>query len=157
MIEIFILTALLLYGSQQTIAGNIKAKTRFLPAYINNRPNPALVRSNYKKPGVYLIKVNGKLKYIGYSFTNVYKSFTRHFQRWDDPRQIRVTYPKTAYVTARLIYTNTGIQAMNLEKALILKYKPEDNPNKYNQYELNLKDQIILDDYTGENTGEPPF
>lgn len=157
MTELIILAALLLYGSRQTIAGGIKAKTRFLPAYINNKPNPALIRANYKKPGVYLIKVNGKLKYIGYSSTNVYKTFTRHFQSWDDPRQIRITYPRASYVTARLIYTNTGIQAAKLERALILKYQPEDNPNKYNQYQLNLPEQIILDDYNAEDPGEAPF
>jgi hypothetical protein len=134
----------LLLNRSRAGVGAIK-KTRFMPVYINGKVNPGLIRSSVKKPGVYLIKVNGNLKYIGYSSTNVYKTLTRHFQSWEDPRQVRVTYPRASYVTARVIYTTNGGQAARLEKALIIKYKPEDNPNKYANYVLDFEDKQIIE------------
>jgi hypothetical protein len=138
------------------IFGAIKTKTRFMPVYVDGKPNPNLIRSNKKKPGTYLIKVNGALKYIGYSGSNVYKTLLRHFQSWEDSRQTRVTYPQRDYVTARVIYTTTPAQAAKLEKALIIKYRPADNPNKYENYELDLRDREAVSAYEIEPT-EAPF
>jgi hypothetical protein len=139
------------------IFGPIKAKTKFLPVYIEGKPNPALISANYKKPGVYIIKVNGKIRYIGYSASNVYKTLIRHFQSWEDRQQIRVTYPRASYVTGRVVYTNTGRQAEALEKALILKHQPEDNPNKYEQYKNDLFTNNILDSYQAAPLEDAPF
>lgn len=139
------------------IFGPIKAKTKFLPVYLEGKPNPALIRANVKKPGVYIIKVNGTIKYIGYSATNVYKTLIRHFQSWEDRRQVRITYPRAAYVTARVVYTNTGNQAAALERGLILKHKPEDNPNKYEEYEKNLFTTNVVDSYQAAPVEEYPF
>jgi hypothetical protein len=66
---------------------------------------------------------------------DVYKPLYRHFQAWNDPTQVRVTYPKSGYLV-RVIYTRTRAQAERLERALVLKYKPKDNPYKFEQYEL---------------------
>lgn len=139
------------------IFGPIKAKTKFLPVYIEGRPNPALIKASFVKPGVYIIKVNGKIRYIGYSASNVYKTLIRHFQSWEDRRQVRITYPRAAYVTARVVYTNTGRQAAALERGLILKHKPEDNPNKYEEYEKNLFTNNILDSYQAAPLEDAPF
>jgi hypothetical protein len=59
-------------------------------------------------------------------------------------------------VTARIVYTSTGAQAAQLEKALIIKYKPKDNPNKLEQYELDLKDEKIVEAYNYADL-EPDF
>ena len=139
----------------RSISGPIRTKTRFMPVYINGKPNPGLIRASSKKPGVYLIKVGGILKYIGYSSTNVYKTILRHFQAWDDPYQVRVTYPKSSNVTARVVYTNTGQQAAKLERALILKLNPPDNPNKYKTYQLELTDQTVWENYQNQSTDAP--
>lgn len=157
MIEIVIISLLLIYGNRQSIAGAVKIKTPFKPVYIDSKPNKQLIKASIKKPGVYLIKVNGQLRYIGYSATNVYKTLTRHFQSWDDPRQTRVTYPKNKNITARIVYTNTGAQAAKLERALILKYQPEDNPNKYAQYQITYKDEDFINDYQTTETEDVPF
>ena len=138
-----------------SISGTIRTKTRFLPVYIDGKPNAGLIRSNIKRPGVYIIKVAGDIRYIGYSAKNVYKTLLRHFQAWDDPYQVRITYPKSSNVTARVVYTNTGKQAQKLEKALILKLNPPDNPNKYKSYQLDLTDQTEWENYQEQGTDAP--
>jgi hypothetical protein len=85
----------------------------------------------------------------------------RHFQSWNDKRQIRVTYYNLKDIKVRVIYTNTPQQASKLEKALIIKLKPTDNPTQYwlnydtdksedkiynNFMELNSTDIITLKD-----------
>ena len=154
-----ILAAYFLLTSKSSLAGifgPIKSKSRFLPVYSGGRVNPELVRAGKPRPGVYIIKVNGNIKYIGYSASNVYKTLTRHFQSWEDSRQTRVTYPRTSAVTARVIYTNTGGQAAALERALILKHRPADNPNKYDNYTLNFKDEQTYEAYKVAEV-EAPF
>jgi len=137
------------------ISGPIRTKTRFMPVYINGKPNKALIRADQKRPGVYLIKVNGTIRYIGYSATNVYKTILRHFQSWDDRSQVRITYPKSSSVTARVVYTNTGKQAEKLERALIVKINPPDNPNKYAKYQTTLSDETAWDEYQDLGTDAP--
>lgn len=146
----------ILWKRTPAISGAVKTKTKFLPVYIQGKPNQALIRADKKRPGVYIIKVNGEIKYIGYSATNVYKTILRHFQSWEDSRQVRITYPKSSNVTARIVYTNTGSQAAKLERALILKMNPPDNPNKYKSYQLSLNEETAWEDYTAAET-EAPF
>lgn len=102
------------------------------------------------RTGVYLIKENGKLVYVGYSGTDLYKTMYRHFQEWNDrTQQIRITYYnklKTNNYTVRIIYC-TPKQAARLEGALILKHQPRDNTNTYLGFELDNADHQILDDY----------
>lgn len=82
--------------------------------------------------GVYIIKSKdgifskGEIKYIGYSGTNLYKTLTRHFQSWNDPKQIRVTFSKHS-VVVRIIIT-TPAKAPLLEAALLKRHSPSDNP-----------------------------
>ena len=118
-------------------------------------------KANYKtvrKAGVYLIKENSKLVYIGMSVTDVYKTMYRHFQTWNDRQQPeRVTYKsdlKRNNYTVRIIYC-TSKQASALETALIIKHKPRDNENKYNNYKLNSYDKQVIETYN--NTDIFPF
>jgi hypothetical protein len=153
LLSILGLGAYLLFYRKGGIFGKY-VKTKFMPVYVDGKPNKNLIRASDKRPGVYLIKVDGKLKYIGYSSYNVYKTITRHFQEWGGRfnDQIRITYPKTDNVTARVIYTNTGAQAIKLERALILKYRPDDNPNKFTTIEADKDSDQIIKSYE-----EAPF
>ena len=111
--------------------------------------NPYLISSRTafpkrKKSGVYLIKRNSIL-YIGMSQTDLYKTMYRHFQSWQDKKQVRVTYSKNdRSIFVRVIYC-TPVRAERLEKALILKYNPKDNPEKYENYKLNFTDNNLLE------------
>ena len=122
--------------------GAIK-KTKYLPVYDGDKVNTALQLK--AAPGVYIIKKNGVIRYVGMSASNVYKTMLRHFQQWDDPKQVRVTYSKNdPGIKARVIYC-TPQQAARLERALIVKHQPQDNPNKYNNYVLDLADDRIIE------------
>lgn len=101
-------------------------------------------------PGVYLIYKERKgfigedreLRYVGYSFKDVYKALYRHFQEWNDrqaelgQRGERTTYKLLSGIKVRVIYCQTGAQARELERALIIKHRPADNPDKLELYEL---------------------
>lgn len=98
-------------------------------------------------PGVYIIYQGKKLVYIGYSGTNLYKTMYRHFQSWNDKTQVRITYPDLSNITVRVVYTISANHAARLEKALISKYKPKDNPQKYESYTTTKGDKDKLDEY----------
>lgn len=140
MIEIFLFSVLLLLPNNKTTIGAIK-RSKWLSLYINGKLNKALKLDHSKQQnGVYLIKYNGQIVYIGYSAGSLYKTITRHFQSWNDRSQTRVTYPQNENYKIRVVFTRTGSQAAELERALILKYRPKDNPNKYENY-LFTKDE----------------
>lgn len=88
------------------------------------------VNSGCNCSGVYLIKSkrSKKVVYVGRSLSDLYKTIYRHFQTWND-RIPRVVYAKTGY-SIRVIFT-TKERAILLEKALIEKYNPRDNSEKY--------------------------
>lgn len=104
------------------------------------------------KPGVYIIYRGEEIVYIGFSGSDIYKTLYRHFQSWNDPNQIRVTYRNLRDITVRVVYTITKNHAFRLEKTLINKYKPKDNPTQYNDFEPTKTDIIKLDDYLNANT-----
>lgn len=115
-------------------------KTQFRPPYKKNG------RTSYPqagKAGVYIIKKNGVVVYVGMSQSNVYKTLYRHFQSWSDPTQKRVTYQSQLTnrnkFLVRVIYT-TPAQALRLEKYLIIKLKPKHNPDKLKSYQLKTTD-----------------
>jgi len=122
-------------------------KSKLNPPYKNGKPFYTA-----KQPGVYLIYKNSQLVYVGFSSYNVYKTMYRHFQRWNDPTQVRVIYnPNDPGIKVRVIYT-TAARSKKLEKALILKYAPKDNPEKYNSYVLDKKSEKVLNDAENEFT-----
>ena len=114
-------------------------KFKFVPPY--SEKGKTNFRASQNRSGVYLIKENGILVYVGFSAKNLYKTMYRHFQRWSHKTQDVITYvdkmTKNKYLV-RIIYC-TPKQAQYLEKALIKKHRPRDN---YMQYE------IMLDNYT---------
>ena len=94
------------------------------------------VKSALNKSGVYLVFTrSGALVYIGMSQSNLYKTISRHFQSWNDPRQKRTTYAQGGGYKVRIIFT-TKAQAPRLERSLIIKLRPRDNPDKFDQYTL---------------------
>ena len=119
-------------------------KYRFIKPYLDD--GKTNLRETIEKSGVYLIHKKGDVKpvYVGMSGTNLYKTILRHFQSWED-KQTRVTYPKQGYLVR--VVTCTPLQAAKLERALIVKYKPKDNPNKYDNYMLDLTDKKAIQVY----------
>jgi len=117
------------------------------------------------RTGVYIIRVKGKIHYVGYSSNNLYRTLYRHFQVWNENRGT----PHISYnhildcgcIKVRIIYTNTAKQAYALEKALILKYKPLDNPNKLEDHQADPQEQKYMDkmakEYFGATEEPAPF
>ena len=103
--------------------------------------------STRKKAGVYLIYRDNTLLYVGYSGSDVYKAMYRHFQKWQDKKQIRITYnPET--VKVRVIYCNNATTASRLETALIINKKPKDNPQQYwLKYDTDEKENAVYNIY----------
>lgn len=119
-------------------------KTRFKPPY--NKKGNTNFRFTNNKAGVYLVKnKDGKIVYIGMSASNLYKTMYRHFQSWKDSTQIRIVYPKQGY-TVRVVLT-TSKRAYLLERALILKMKPKDNPHKLELFTATNKEKTVLKEY----------
>lgn len=109
------------------------------------------------KSGVYLIKENGRLVYVGMSLSNLYRTMYRHFEQWNHDGQSVVTYAnkmKKNDYTVRIALCSPA-QAGRLEKALIKKHRPRDNENKYKSYELQFQDERIFTDY--QNNDIVPF
>ncbi len=102
------------------------------------------------RSGVYLIKEAGTLVYIGMSGNNLYRTLYRHFEAWRHPLQEVTTYQsrmKSKKYTVRVVLCSPA-QAVRLERALIIKYKPRDNDLKYKGYQLTFSDQKTENEYS---------
>lgn len=125
-------------------------KSRVIQVY----KGQALDRSNISfaagKCGVYQIFISGKLRYIGYSGTQLEKTILRHFQSWPDATQVRVSYSKRerANATVRITLCRTPTQAQRLEAALIIKCKPVDNPEKLKRL-MTKQEEIFCNTWDG--------
>jgi hypothetical protein len=130
-------------------------QTKFFKPY--NKPHSTNLKFTEGRSGVYIIKRPSRSKpfYVGMSQSNLYKTITRHFQSWPDPSQVRVTYSQKSDVVIRVIFT-TPKQAERLERYLILKYKPTDNPNKVAQYQLDLYDKTVVTAFENVETSLVP-
>jgi predicted GIY-YIG superfamily endonuclease len=123
----------------------IKEKLKNISPY-NEKGKPTFKKRNVK--GVYIIRHKKEILYIGYSGTDLYKTMYRHFQKWDDWSQVRVEYKNTNNLKIDIILTSTKLEASRLEKALIIKYKPKDNPNQYwLDFDIDDKEEIIYKEY----------
>lgn len=107
------------------------------------------------RTGVYIIKENGVIVYVGFSGYNLYKTMYRHFQTWHHKIQDVVSYKSQMNrkdYTVRVVYC-TAKQAAALEKALIKKHRPRDNEMKYRINELPFVEQryieTVQDTYRG--------
>ncbi len=133
-------------------------KFKFLPPYTPEGKTtfPATV----DRSGVYLVKENGKVVYIGMSKINLYRTLYRHFQAWSHSLQEVTTYQsrlKKNKYTVRVVLC-TPSQAERLERALIIKNKPRDNELKYKGYQLKFTDIKVEHEYSKALTlEEMPF
>jgi hypothetical protein len=125
---------------------------KFIPPYTADGKTKFPERG---KTGVYLIKENGKIVYIGYSLNDLYKTMYRHFQTWNHTGQEVVSYNAKGSdtYTVRVVYC-TPSQADRLERYLIRKHKPRDN--KY-IYELNFRDRNTGEQYENSDPQTPKF
>ena len=122
------------------MAANNIYRTTWQKPFINGKFNPKLiVSSSIKVGGCYLIKDrNDKIVYVGYSETNIYKTLTRHFQKWKDisrTHQTRFYYDRELFTVK--IYFCHYILAAILEKYFIQKHDPKDNKHKYEEINFN--------------------
>lgn len=112
----------------------IIAYTKWFSPYLSN--GKTALKSNTKaKRGLYFIKSRrtGKIVYVGYSNSSLYKTLYRHFQSWKD-RQYRATFRKSDYVVKIILSKSSLIS--DLEKFYIDKYKPTKNAQLYKEYDL---------------------
>ena len=118
---------------------------KFLPPY--KKDGKTNFPETMNRTGVYLIKENGKIVYVGFSGYNLYKTMYRHFQRWRHKTQEVVSYRddmKSKDYTVRIVFCTTK-QAAALEKALIKKHRPRDNEMKYKINELPVPEQRYIE------------
>ena len=119
-------------------------KTKF------RQPYSASGKTTLKKDaitGVYIIKENGKIVYIGVSRRNIYKTLYRHFESWNHPVQDVTSYCMgTHKYTYRVVFCSS-LQAHVLEKILIKKLKPRDNRHKHPDYIIKDYRKKIYDQY----------
>lgn len=105
--------------------------------------------------GIYIIyDANLKVKYVGMSSNNLYRTMYRHFQSWNDRTQIRITYNPDK-VKVAVCYCTDLEKIYKLEKALIIKYRDKvklDNPNQYRSEESDKKATNVLNEYTDLET-----
>ncbi len=119
-------------------------RTKYLPPYTDSGRTTFPARA---RPGVYVIKKDGRLRSIGFSRSDVYKALYRHFQSWNDRSRPdpRVVYMQRAGITVRVIYTDTPAQAGRLERALIVRFQPPDNPTQYLDLQTTAADDALMD------------
>lgn len=132
-------------------------KFKFIPIYQEADRNKTNISFATGKSGIYLIKEDNKIVYVGHSASNLYKTITRHFQTWNDRQQDRIVYPKNKRhrYSVRIIFT-TPKQSGRLEMYLINKMRPRDNEKKYETYQQTLYDINTYNIY--QNTDiEAPF
>jgi hypothetical protein len=92
------------------------------------------------KSGIYIIRENGKIVYVGYSGNNLYRTMYRHFQAWNHSQQEVVTYHRKMKRDKYTIAVTLCAPklAEKLEKSLVIKHQPRDNANKYKFYQTSL-------------------
>ena len=148
----------------------ILLKSRLFPLFPPSQSgNSGVMKSNLakfkNKAGCYMIYKNDKLCYVGFSGYDLATTCYRHFYSWNDNAQARVSYKGfISQIKIRVIIT-TPTRAQKLEKALIIKYNPTDNPNKYKGDRPTKTESDILTaaehaEITGLNTNvweEAPF
>lgn len=96
--------------------------------------------------GVYIVYIKNKIVYVG-SGKDVYISMYRHFYPYNDSDiQKRTYFKKLDGLKVSVIYTKTQAIARKLEAALIIKYKPKNNTNTFDDFELDTSDKKLLVD-----------
>lgn len=139
------------------------AKQCKIKKFRRQKPYTSDGKTNFRytngKSGVYLIYKGDKIVYVGFSGYNVYKTMYRHFQSWSDASQVRVSYNakrKNSPYKVRVVLASPK-RAERLEKMLILKHKPKDNPMKYLTYSPTPADNKAIREYLGTPVDSCPF
>jgi hypothetical protein len=101
---------------------------------------------NKRKEGVYFIKENNQLVYIGSSKKNSTSALYRHFQQWNDRRFQRITYNRD--VCTVIIFECE--KSFDIEVKFIQYFKPRDNKNLY------IEDLEMIDSIPPIEWGEKP-
>lgn len=149
--------------------GKLKAH-KFIPIYKELPKNGKNGKINIgfakNQSGVYLIKENGKIVYVGHSKSNLYMTIMRHFYYWEDEtyegrKYTRFSYwdkIKTKRYTVRIVFTSPS-RAEKLEAGLVKKHRPRDNQDKL-KYILDLeKEEVekVVQQYEEAEYEEAPF
>ena len=144
--------------------------TRFFAPYSGDNLKTQTLKAT--GAGVYIIKKNGLVVYVGRSSADVKSTLYRHFQKWTDRRSVwgkrnmlyeRVTYDgqNRANFTVKVIFTPTDFEANVIEHMLILKLKPRDNERKNDLYSSEniprMQSRIENEENWNINNDEPPF
>ena len=103
------------------------------------------------KSGVYMIYKGENLRYVGFSANDLYKTMYRHFQSWQDEKQVRVVYKNLKDIKVRVVYC-PPMQAAKLERALIIKYSPTDNPQKLLNFKIEKGEATVFQKFAVTNT-----
>ena len=101
-----------------------------------------------QQAGVYIIKENDIVVYVGMSSSCAIKACYRHFYVWNDKRG---NHYRTTYINQLETHTYTIMlmpmdktQAGDFEKAMILALKPRDNRQTYQKvFDDLVEDEII--------------
>ena len=123
----------------------------------------AKARTVYKEPGkpnlkrfsglsgVYIIYREGLKSpdYIGYSGSDLYKTITRHFQSWNDPTQVRVTFTQSEKRKVKILLC-TPAKAAKIEALLIAKFRPIYNPKKIRLSQIKPEQQNKIESYLSD-------
>ena len=101
------------------------------------------------KTGIYIIRENNQIVYIGYSAKNLYRTLYRHFQGWNHPFQQVVTYNNSLNSNKYTVSVTLCPPKMaeRLERILVIKHKPRDNENKYAAYTMTAADSNLIQQY----------
>ncbi len=127
----------------------------FLPAYLpekNKRGKVYGLQGIRKKAGVYFIRENGILVYVGMSRSNLQEALYRHFQDWSRSwKQKRVFYKHEVDVHNYEVacITTESDQAHPMEKCYILQYNPRDNHMRYEEYRNAVNIVISESEFDG--------
>lgn len=116
------------------------------------KPYDRTGKTNFKftdgKAGIYIIKENLKVVYVGHSQTNLYKTLYRHFQQWTAQQYVTsyaARIKRNSYLISVLLTTPAA--APRIEKYFVLQHNPRDNKAKYNLFNQpeikNEKDEFF--------------
>lgn len=96
---------------------------------VYNKDGSTNVASVIGKAGVYIIyNDENKIQYVGHSRSDLYKTLTRHFQKWNDGinGQYRAKFKQQDGNKVQLILCPVS-KCLEVENALITKHRPPFN------------------------------
>ncbi len=122
----------------------------FLPAFVptKNKLRKYGLQGIRYKFGVYFIRENGILVYVGMSRSNLQEALYRHFQDWRKSwAQKRVNYLDFNNIYTVACITTEKEEAHPMEKCYILEYNPRDNNMRYEEYRQKV--DIVVSENNG--------